>query len=260
MIRFVTPELEPIFQETIDTFGVFSVKIYSQYQTYGAQSGIADFWLAFDGAQVTGVISKLNGCLTIAALSDVDADELSAFLGAVGGKFADAELPLIERLGSQAESSWVLSFQQFNTPVVENLAGIFAPAERLRSAYDLLCLGSPQFSKEVPHDSWLTETSHKQRHHLADVYLLKVDNNDICTASIQFKSQTRAIIAGVATHPAYLRRGYGRQMIMHTVKESLGQGLVPYLLTGDDSLASFYQQCGFEITGRWGRIDLERHR
>jgi len=262
MIRFVTPELEPVFVQKIDEFGIFATKIYSQYQTYGAQSGIVDFWIAAEDEEITGVISKLGGCLTVAAAPKINVDELSAFFEAVGGNFVDAENPLIERLragiGTEAESSWIMSFQQDFQRLVENSNPKIIPADRLRTVYGLLCVGNPRFSRDVPYDAWLAETSHKQRHGLTDIFLLVEDGAAVSTCSIQFKGKTKAMIASVATDPAYAKHGYGREIMRYVAGRSLQQGLTPYLLTADDALAAFYEKCGFVAIGRWGRLQLAR--
>ena len=86
MIRFVTPELEALFCEKSVQFGIFGAKIYSQYQTYGAQSGILDMWLLFDDTYVTGCVSRFGGLLTAACTPRADVEELAVFLRAVGGR------------------------------------------------------------------------------------------------------------------------------------------------------------------------------
>ena len=80
MIRFVTPELEALFCEKSVQFGIFGAKIYSQYQTYGAQSGILDMWLWFDDTYVTGCVSRFGGLLTAACTPRADVEELAVFL------------------------------------------------------------------------------------------------------------------------------------------------------------------------------------
>ena len=98
MIRFVTPELEALFCEKSVQFGIFGAKIYSQYQTYGAQSGILDMWLLFDDTYVTGCVSRFGGLLTAACTPRADVEELAVFLRAVGGRAVEGMLPLIERV------------------------------------------------------------------------------------------------------------------------------------------------------------------
>ena len=98
MICFVTPELEALFCEKSVQFGIFGAKIYSQYQTYGAQSGILDLWLLFDDTYVTGCVSRFGGLLTAACTPRADVEELAVFLRAVGGRAVEGMLPLIERV------------------------------------------------------------------------------------------------------------------------------------------------------------------
>lgn len=262
MIRFVTPELAALLCEKSVQFGIFGTKIYAQYQTYGAQSGILDLWLLFDETHVTGCVSRLGGLITAACAPQADTDELAAFLRAVGGRAVEGMLPLIERLraGTRGElrSSRVMRQNgrgRFAAPAPCGADGAPHPGERLAPVYTLLCAADPAFAAAADETGWLTELSHKTRHGLADIYILEIENRIVSTAGIYFKGPTRAILAGVATDPAARGRGYGRRLVEHAAAGALAQGLTPYLLTADDRLGAFYEACGFVDKGRWARLE-----
>ena len=241
MIRFVTPELEALFCEKSVQFGIFGAKIYSQYQTYGAQSGILDMWLLFDDTYVTGCVSRFGGLLTAACTPRADVEELAVFLRAVGGRAVEGMLPLIERVRP--------------APAPCGADGAPCPADRLVPVYALLCAADPLFAARADEAGWLTELSHKTRHGLAEIYILKVKNSPISTSGIYFKGTDSAILAGVATVPAMRGRDYGRRLVEHTTAAALAQGLTPYLLTADDRLGAFYTACGFMDAGQWARLE-----
>ena len=133
--------------------------------------------------------------------------------------------------------------------------GAPCPADRLVPVYALLCAADPLFAARADEAGWLTELSHKTRHGLAEIYILKVKNSPISTSGIYFKGTDSAILAGVATVPAMRGRGYGRRLVEHTTAAALAQGLTPYLLTADDRLGAFYTACGFMDAGQWARLE-----
>ncbi|WP_302779160.1 GNAT family N-acetyltransferase [Anaerotruncus colihominis] len=262
MIRFVTPELEALFCEKSVQFGIFGAKIYSQYQTYGAQSGILDMWLLFDDTYVTGCVSRFGGLLTAACTPRADVEELAVFLRAVGGRAVEGMLPLIERVRAVTRgelcSSHVMRADSrgcLPAPAPCGADGAPCPADRLVPVYALLCAADPLFAARADEAGWLTELSHKTRHGLAEIYILKVKNSPISTSGIYFKGTDSAILAGVATVPAMRGRGYGRRLVEHTTAAALAQGLTPYLLTADDRLGAFYTACGFMDAGQWARLE-----
>ncbi|MEY8359119.1 GNAT family N-acetyltransferase [Anaerotruncus colihominis] len=262
MIRFVTPELEALFCEKSVQFGIFGTKIYSQYQTYGSQSGILDLWLSFDDTYVTGCVSRFGGLLTAACTPRADVEELAVFLRAVGGRAVEGMLPLIERVRAVTRgelcSSRVMRADScgcLHAPAPCGADGAPCPADRLAPVYALLCAADPIFAAKADEAAWLTELSHKTRHDLAEIYILKVENTLISTSGIYFKDADSAILAGVATAPAMRGRGYGRRLVEYTAAAALAQGLTPYLLTADDRLGAFYTACGFMDVGRWARLE-----
>ncbi|RLL09689.1 N-acetyltransferase [Anaerotruncus massiliensis (ex Liu et al. 2021)] len=131
--------------------------------------------------------------------------------------------------------------------------GIAAPAEDLGAVYALLCAADPAFTAQADYAAWLTEVSHKRRHGLADIYILKVDNRIVSTIGIYFKDASRAILAGLATNPACRGRGYARRMMAHATNAALAQGLEPWLLTAEDGIAAFHRACGYRDAGFWSK-------
>ena len=145
MIRFVTPELEALFCEKSVQFGIFGAKIYSQYQTYGAQSGILDMWLLFDDTYVTGCVSRFGGLLTAACTPRADVEELAVFLRAVGGRAVEGMLPLIERVRAVTRGELCSSrvMRGGGAPLRRLAARTARPAPRTVSSRSMRCFVLP---------------------------------------------------------------------------------------------------------------------
>lgn len=100
MIRYAGGEWAALFEASVGKFGIFGTKIYSQYQTYGLSDGVLDLWLLLDGDRAVGAVSRLDGAVTLAADAAADADELAAFLAAVGCRSYEGERALCERVNA----------------------------------------------------------------------------------------------------------------------------------------------------------------
>lgn len=260
MIGYITEEASEDFIDALDTLGIFSVKIYSQYMTYGAESRIVDFWEVLNEGKLVGAVSKLEGLLTIAAAPQADAEELAAFIQAVGAVAVEADFELIQSLSSKldkpCESSWVMGFpQRFQHPV-ENSSEEIVQTSNFREVYHLLSKTDPHSFSTVAYDGWLCEMSHKYRHGLAEVFVLIKDKQICATASLLFESRERVIIAAIATEPSQRGCGYASRLTSYLVQRALEKGKTPYLFTREDTLERFYRRCGFVPAGRWGRILL----
>ena len=268
MIRFADGEWAALFEGTIGKFGIVGTKRYSQYQTYGTSDGVLDLWLLLEGDRAVGAASRLGGAVTLAADSAADADELAAFLGAVGCRSYEGEQALCERVNAVIRGGlrssrilrWGGHFPREDArpaaaaPCADGVPpGRVAPAENLGAVYALLCAADPEFAARTDYAAWLTEVSHKRRHGLADVYILEVNNQIVSTIGIYFKGADRAILAGLATDPAWRGRGYARRMMAHAANAALAQGLEPWLLTAEKGVAAFHRACGFVDAGFWSK-------
>lgn len=251
MIRFVTPELEIAFIHYCNTDSAFKAKIYSQYQTYGAQSGIVDFWLIFSGETPIGVLSGCGGRFTMAADQIEDADELAAFLYAAGAKTVQAERSLLDGVGILRESGLIL---RADTPPKRD-SGVNT-AESLTKVWELLCAADEEFAESMRYDAWLAEFSHKIRHGLAECYTISDGDRLVSTSSILFKNANCAVLAAAATHPDFRGRGFGRRAVMEATASAFSQGLNPAVLIRDPGLVRFYAGCGYRPVGEWGQAEV----
>ena len=272
MIRYAGGEWAALFEASVGKFGIFGTKIYSQYQTYGLSDGVLDLWLLLDGDRAVGAVSRLDGTVTLAADAAADADELAAFLAAVGCRSYEGERALCERVNAVIRgglrSSRILRWgghlpagnarPTAAAPCADGVPpGFAAPAEDLGAVYALLCAADSAFAAQTDYAAWLTEVSHKRRHGLADIYILKVDGRIVSTIGIYFKDASRAILAGLATDPGCRGRGYARRLMAHAADAALARGLEPWLLTAEDGIAAFHRACGFADAGFWSQGGFE---
>lgn len=252
MIRLVTPELESAFVHFCNTDSVFCAKIYSQYQMYGLQSGIVDFWLMFGGKTPIGILSGCGGKFTLASEQIADTSELAAFLQAAGAKTLEAERSLLGGLGFLRESGLIL---RADAPPAPDGSPV-QPVDSLTQVWELLCAADREFAGLAQYDAWLAEVSHKIRHGLAQCYIIHAGGRLAATASLLFKNADCAVIAAVATHPDFRGCGFGRRVAGQATASAFAQGLRPAVLIRDAGLQKFYARCGYRPAGEWGEVQI----
>nr|WP_319521082.1 GNAT family N-acetyltransferase [uncultured Sphaerochaeta sp.] len=77
----------------------------------------------------------------------------------------------------------------------------------------------------------------------------------VCTAYTTAKTSSGAMIIGVATHPAYRKRGYASMVMNHICEQGFKNGLSFLCLFYDNPAAgAIYHRIGFETIGRWAMM------
>jgi|LSQX01.2.fsa_nt_gb predicted GNAT family acetyltransferase len=77
----------------------------------------------------------------------------------------------------------------------------------------------------------------------------------VCTATITAKTKSGAMIIGVATLPAYRKRGYASRVMSELCRQCFAEGLSFLCLFYDNPLAgAMYHSMGFETIGRWAMM------
>ncbi|HTK05859.1 MAG TPA: GNAT family N-acetyltransferase [Ktedonobacteraceae bacterium] len=96
---------------------------------------------------------------------------------------------------------------------------------------------------------WYTEQSFTEpdrRYYVGEIDGVVVGKIDVSL------SEEASLILGFAVSPEYQRRGYGRQILTHTVQEILKSGqqnIWLEVVTNNRQALSLYQSCGFKETG-----------
>ncbi|MBC8585986.1 GNAT family N-acetyltransferase [Youxingia wuxianensis] len=269
MIQYVAANNQGLFEKICGTSGIFGSKIYFQYKQYEGE-GPLDFWVAWDeqwpGAAVVSIcegnFAVGNTADFISGTAAPGPQELAYFLQTMGFGSVSGELPLIEQLhgllGGKMGSSYIMNYTAQRTP--GRPAAEIRSAQRLEEVYRLLCLCDPIFQASSRYDAWLVDASYKIRHELGNIYALYVENILISTICINFSPLKHAIITSLATHPDFRGKGYGKQLVTYATREVLSRGQIPTLLTANERLGEFYEQCGYNITGRWASILSQKNK
>jgi ribosomal protein S18 acetylase RimI-like enzyme len=107
------------------------------------------------------------------------------------------------------------------------------------------------FNEPEEEIDWYTAESFSQPDRY--YYVGEVDNIIVGKIDVS-RSQEASLILGFAVAPEHQGRGYGRQILAHTVQEILKNGPQPIWLavvTNNKQALSLYQSCGFKETGSY---------
>lgn len=229
----------------------FGLRISSAHQSYGTAFQFCEFWLQSGADGAHAAVSRVDGHITVCGVSP-DADELSAFLQAVGGSdifapgFLTLPLPFVRRAGGA-----VMCFKPQNKFLQQSVKLDTSP--RLEEIYRIL-FESGQSEAVGEHDAWYADVSHRIRHGYARAVLLCESETPAACAMAVAESASAALIGGVAVLPEYRGRGLGKSVvsglcgILHNEKKDI-------CLCCDDSLTGFYSKLGFETNGSWAVWD-----
>ena len=121
MIRFLEGELLPQWEAACRLEPVFGGKLEALLAVYGMNSPHCDFWVALDGDGLpAGGVGREGDTLTLALSQSVDTEELTQFLAAVGGSWAEGRDPylssLAERCGCAPRSAPLLEYRGPSPP------------------------------------------------------------------------------------------------------------------------------------------------
>ena len=122
----------------------------------------------------------------------MDTEELTQFLAAVGGSWAEGRDPdlssLAERCGCAPRSAPLLEYRGPSPPWAAR------EADRLTDVYRLLCASDPSFEKNAPYGPWLCGFSARVRSGRAAAFLCQEGTKRIL--SIQARKVYRCTLKG----------------------------------------------------------------
>ena len=219
----------------------FSAKIRALYKTYGNGYKVADFWVQSPDTAVCMV----DGNLTVECTENSDFDELKQFLNFI----PYSTLLFDEKFCCQ------LGFENFETSFIVKYCGntnneIIAADDNYKGVYNLLISSGFELGD---YSSFLADFVSRINAGCAFLTSLYSDNRLAATASALYIGNNDVLLGAVATDKNLRGRGYASKLVS-SLASYYGKEKNVYLFCREDSLAKFYEKCGFCIKGRWAQI------
>ncbi len=245
MISAVAPK-DPQFLQQASGPDPYEAIHTARYRMYGADSGPPRFWRACS-PQGIGLLSLAGDTLAVSGRVE-DPEELAAFCAICGAQKLRGERQTLEQavalLGWDVQRRTILS-----------AAGPLCPAGRpdevcqppLEQVYLLL-----RETFGLPEDAfapWYCEVSHKIRHGMGIVLGVQEKEQLAATAGIYYQNDAAALIASVATRPAFRGRGYAGALVFALAEQAKKRGVTPFVICHNPAAIRLYERVGFS---GWG--------
>ncbi|MBO5253941.1 MAG: GNAT family N-acetyltransferase [Clostridia bacterium] len=224
--------------ETLDEIKIlcenspFGCPIISAAEAYGLEQPFARFWT--DGS---AAYSMLDGVMRISG-KITDAEEVSAFLYAVGAEQVVCDLETAEVLGLHITDRGAVLYKDLPTSCA-------VPREEVsvRQVYDVLheCDMVGEF------EPFYLDVSHRTRHKTA-LCTAMYSESEMTAAAVSVFGANCTLITAVGVRSAYRRRGLGSAVVRKTEEYLSGR---VYLFRAENENERFYASLGYTPCGTW---------
>ncbi|MBR5272214.1 MAG: GNAT family N-acetyltransferase [Clostridia bacterium] len=222
----------------------FGVRMAAALTTYGTDCRFVDFWLVYEGENIIGALSKIDGDMTV--YCDCANDEIVEFICAVGAETLTGEKNCLSLLGFN-EFSCTGSIMQYNG-VCDFADDETETAPSIMTVCKILCECEGESIRVGQFDRFYTDLCLRVRRGTAKCCLA---GDGVAIASAV--TDCAAIIGGVAVKPDARKKGIGSAVVRKLISE-LPKDKTIYLLRLDGENEEFYKKLGFADVGSWASI------
>lgn len=225
-----------------------SIRIEALINTYGFNTSFAYFWQQESEGEVTALVSKVDGDVTLAAKENFNAEEMKEFLSVIGFSSLLAESKISAALGfKEAEKGFIMELESGKNTVEEPLCLSEPPYKKI---YELL--KKPEnFGDNIPsYGDWLADLSSRMRKGCAKAEWILENETCVCVAMLTFKTECGAVLGAVATDNEYRGRGLATSLVK-SLCENFGKRV--FLLCKEDKI-NFYKKMNFKISGEFSLV------
>lgn len=236
----------------------FACRIISLYNSYSPELAFVDYWMIAEekSGKCVGAIAR-SGTDFIVFLTDAcDIEEISSFMRVAGASsvICDGKYEL-DIYGSKSVTGSVLQREkEFET--LENELNIIEP--EIKEAYELIVKCADENFKPPLFEDFYVDVNHKLRHKTMRMYGIKEDGTLVAVAMTVAESENGAVLGAVSCDPEYRKRGYGSNIVKYISNRLINENKTVYLHRAENANVYFYNNLGFEETGKWREYYFER--
>lgn len=225
---------------------VFYFRILSDYKTLSVFEN-AMFYVSMDNDNINGVISKIDGDVTLSLCNISPLEEIKEFINLIGySKILCNEDYSHAFDGNKTKGSILKALgKSGNLRKVKELY-----TEDLKDAYKLI---EEAFEIKLDFMSWFADISHKMRHGGARSFGVFEDGNLVSVAFSLFETEKSAVLSSVTTKKLYRGCGFGEMAVKKVLSENVQKDV--YVFTENEVAENWYKKLGFEAIGIWSEIE-----
>lgn len=252
--------IKQIFDITLQTLASlpenhYTARIKSHFDAYGTSYDFCRFFV-ISQEKLKALICIFNSTMVVSICENEDINdeiirELSLFARMNKPNYLEGNSELLSAVFDELADEYSLEkrtlFEFENTTF--NAEEAIDDNPKLDEVYKILAKSFP--SLKDCYDLWLTDTSHRIRRGMSQVFLYK----NCSTLTVQYMLSGKALIGHVATSEENRGRNYARELIYHVASLLKKQGLTAILFARENRV-SYYKEIGFKAV--FTDIVLER--
>ena len=224
----------------------YSRRIKSNFNAYGGNFDFLQFFKIIKNGKLYGLASMFNSTLIISTFNEIEFDdeiieEISVLISMNKPFTIEIEKQYAEKLALYINNDYNSiirkEFQYITKNSIPDIEVNDVPA--LEDVFNVLKTGFPEIASAYP--MWLTDTSHRIRHGLAQSFLM----GNYSTASIQYIVDRIALIGHVATIPEEQGKFHARQLLFWIGEKLTADGFDVRLMARPHRV-SYYEEIGFK--------------
>jgi N-acetylglutamate synthase-like GNAT family acetyltransferase len=223
--------------------GAEKVRILSLLSAYGTKYPFLDFWMQKTEENITAVMMRFDGVVTLVSLPDADFLEIGLFLPAITSTLFSS-LETAKRLGLQLKKEVYELVFSGNTPSETGEV-----STDFNKIYEILSSSGDEDISLGDRDEFYADISHRTRKGCA-VSLLTETGAAVCP----FMTDSLALISGVAVESHARGKGEGKRAVLALVNNVLPRKIY---VTATKEKAGFYEKCGFRISACLAYSDIK---
>lgn len=232
--------------------GAIAARICAYLRCYRTLMNDIYFWSQDNNGEISAVISRVDGNMTVYADGRADFDEISEFVRIIGFSTLLMSYEYFGEIGIKPHSSGdILCFRDDVKPVSRD--NISDNAD-LKAAYELLRINKSESIEVTEYLPWLSDFTYKRNRNSARMKSLFRDCMQVCFAMTSAETDKSALISGVVTDREYRKQGYASSVVYALCDELKREGKTVYIMTASEENKNFYLKNGFACIGKWGSV------
>ncbi len=218
----------------------FSARVTALFDTYGLQR-FAYFWYQQQGDDITAVISRVDGNMTVAAIDRADFEELREFIDILGYSALTCDKRIADLLLLKSGKTSFIAEYKGGDFIAE-----YDSLVDMRELFDLLTECGFDMGG---YESFLADFCARLNKGTAVVSAFHSEGELCASASALFIGRSSVLLGAVATRQDMRGRGLAGSLVKALASRFIDKRV--YVFCRDDSVIGFYEKLGFIRAGEW---------
>ncbi len=237
----------------LHTQGAIATRIGAYLKCYRTQMNFVYFWVQKQGAEISAVVSKVDGDMTVCTTDRTDFDEVKEFASIIGFNTLFMSVSAFRKMELIPDKTG--DILEFTENTCMTMKPEISSRADMKRAYELFTKNQSEGISAFEYLPWLSDFSYKRNRNSARIICVEDGEKQICFAMTSAETDFTALISGVVTDNLHRNKGYASFLVNKLANDLKSENKAVYIMTATDNHTKFYENNGFICIGRWGMID-----